>query len=274
MLETIPFIEYLTAWREIYDERYYAKSRTSIICINTEYPIDKLGRSIEFNRLLLRERLSMMPDSRVHQYIESLLRDLFSNYHDTRKEVGYYEEKTYLKDFLRRLMLAYYEAIILIIHITGYDLRISFSKRFIQEEKERGVYPDFIDMMNLYNDKYAYPNQPNRVEIKVPEKEKEHYPFDIDPLLMSRFYSMCNNDVFQTDIATFSDAIGKSDFSVIYQAKRTSKTKLRYLIYVLSRHIDNEQWYTKTAGSISKTPAQCSGANVPDGWKTEINAIK
>lgn len=84
MLETIPFIEYLTAWREIYDERYYVERETSIICINTEYPIDKLDRSIEINRLLLRERLSMMPDSRVHQYIESLLRDLFLNYHDAR----------------------------------------------------------------------------------------------------------------------------------------------------------------------------------------------
>lgn len=274
MLETIPFIEFLTAWEEIYDERYYVKSRSSIICINTEFHIDKLDNSIRYNRLLLRERLSMMPDSRVHQYIESLLRDLFSNYHDAIKELGYYEERTYLKDFLRKLTQSYYGAIILIIHIAGYDLRISFSKRFIQEEKERGVYPDFIDMMNLYNDKYAYPNQPNSVEIKVPEKKKEHYSFEIDPLLMSRFYRMCNNDVFKTDLSTFSDAISKGDFSVIYQAKDTLKTKTQYLIYVLSRHIDNEQWYTKTAGSINKTPAQCSGANVPEGWRKEINVIK
>lgn len=269
MPETIPFIQFLTAWKEIYDERYYVKSGISIICIDTEYSIDKLDSSIVFNRLLLRERLSMMPDSRVHQYIEGLLRDLFSNYHDIRKEIGYHEEGTYLKSFLRKLMGAYYGVILLIIYTAGRDLRIAFSKRFIQEEKKRGVYPDFIDAMDFCNDRYHL----NSCEIKELEK-REHDFFEIDPLLISRFFAMCNGNVYKTDMITFLEAINKADFSVIYSAKGTKKTKVQYLIYALSRHIDNEHWYTKTSESIKKTPTQCSGANVPDKWKKEINAIK
>ena len=105
-----------------------------------------------------------------------------------------------------------------------------------------------------------------KLDIKDIKKFTDVYDFCIETKVISEYIS--NLD--------FINATNNADFSQIYTnaEQENSKTKFKYIIYVLSFIIDNPEWYLLAAQNINTEPNKCSGANVPTVWKKQADALK
>lgn len=105
--------------------------------------------------------------------------------------------------------------------------------------------------------------------------------YKYDSTTITAVYNFCiNTDVFAGSITAtkFLEYIDCADLSRIYKERKTIKSKLKYIIYILSNIITNEDncdWYKVTATSVGATKGACSGANISDDkWKNAAKALK
>lgn len=97
----------------------------------------------------------------------------------------------------------------------------------------------------------------------------------IDQCYLRKVYDYVCDDAFKgISFKEFERCVVERNFSKIYNSEYAKASMIKYLIYVLSKHIDNESWYRDTAHSINTEPQKCSGASVPKQWRRELNAIK
>ena len=97
----------------------------------------------------------------------------------------------------------------------------------------------------------------------------------IDQCYLRKVYDYVCDDAFKgISFKEFERCVVERNFSKIYNSEYAKASMIKYLIYVLSKHIDNESWYRDTAHSINTEPQKCSGAPVPKQWRRELNAIK
>lgn len=92
-------------------------------------------------------------------------------------------------------------------------------------------------------------------------------------------YRYCiSTGVFDPNLSCmdFINCVQKTNFKKIYEAsgKNNTKSKCKYIIYIISRIMNSDEWYKKTANSINTEPNKCSGASVPAKWKKEAGALK
>ena len=97
----------------------------------------------------------------------------------------------------------------------------------------------------------------------------------IDQCYLRKVYDYVCDDAFKgISFKQFERCVVERNFSKIYNSEYAKASMVKYLIYVLSKHIDNESWYRDAAHSINTEPQKCSGASVPKQWRRELNAIK
>lgn len=94
---------------------------------------------------------------------------------------------------------------------------------------------------------------------------------------MTKVYDFCKNtSVFSLSCVKFLNAIQEADFKDIFNHKKTTKSKLQYIIYIINLMRDSsgmyipDKWYDDAVKSIGKKKGACSGANVgtrADEWK-------
>ena len=97
----------------------------------------------------------------------------------------------------------------------------------------------------------------------------------IDQCYLRKVYDYVCDDAFKgISFKEFERCVVERNFSKIYNSEYAKTSMIKYLIYVLSKHIDSESWYRDTAHSINTEPQKCSGASVPKQWRRELNAIK
>lgn len=97
----------------------------------------------------------------------------------------------------------------------------------------------------------------------------------IDQCHLRKVYDYVCDDAFKgISFKEFERCVVERNFSKIYNSEYAKASMIKYLIYVLSKHIDSESWYRDTAHSINTEPQKCSGASVPKQWRRELNAIK
>lgn len=91
---------------------------------------------------------------------------------------------------------------------------------------------------------------------------------------INEIYSFCiRTSVFQCTLQDFLNCISKANFSELFNDVETTKSKLKYTIYALSKVI-RDDWYKQSAQSLSLRPEHCSGVTISDeNWKTEIRGI-
>ena len=97
----------------------------------------------------------------------------------------------------------------------------------------------------------------------------------IEQWYLRKVYDYVCDDAFKgISFKEFERCVVERNFSKIYNSEYAKASIIKYLIYVLSKHIDNESWYRDTAHSINTEPQKCSGASVPKQWRRELNTIK
>lgn len=74
----------------------------------------------------------------------------------------------------------------------------------------------------------------------------------------------------------FIEEIKNANFTKIYanSEELNSKSKCKYIIYILSFLVQGKSWYQNAAHSINTEPNKCSGINVPYNWKEAANKLK
>ncbi|MDR3297475.1 MAG: hypothetical protein LBS94_04495 [Prevotellaceae bacterium] len=83
-----------------------------------------------------------------------------------------------------------------------------------------------------------------------------------------------------TSLEDFSRAVTHADFGMLYKHSDTLKTKLRYIIHVLSFHAslihakDTKKWYKAAAASIGVKPTRLTASNLPEDWKEKADKLK
>lgn len=93
---------------------------------------------------------------------------------------------------------------------------------------------------------------------------------------VAEIYDFCiKTNVFGNEITltNFTSSIDTANFKEIFSSSDVIKSKLKLVINALSYSL-NSDWYKQTATSIKSTPSKCSGANVSENWKNQLNAIK
>lgn len=92
----------------------------------------------------------------------------------------------------------------------------------------------------------------------------------IEQCYLRKVYDYVCDDAFKgISFKEFERCVVERNFSKIYNSEYAKASMIKYLIYVLSKHIDNESWYRDTAHSINTEPQKCSGASVPKQWRRE-----
>ncbi len=128
-------------------------------------------------------------------------------------------------------------------------------------------------ILNLKNDLTSETNNSNHARNEL-KKNK------LNIVLIDKIYNFCTEtkvlDENTVSIVDFINAVDSANFSIIYKhsKEQQSSTKMRYIIYVLSKSIVINDWFLNAAHSIDTEPSKCSGVNVPTRWKDEANAIK
>jgi hypothetical protein len=100
--------------------------------------------------------------------------------------------------------------------------------------------------------------------------------YEYDPAFCTAVYDFCITTRVFSGIthADFCACVAEANFAPIYNSEGRLAAKLKYIIYVLSRRMNNPQWYSDSAHSIDTEPNKCSGAGVPPEWKRQALAIK
>lgn len=91
---------------------------------------------------------------------------------------------------------------------------------------------------------------------------------------LHELYDFLIGDAF-TNISfkEFERCVAERDFSKIYNSRNALCSKIKYLIYVISR-VAGKEWYLDSAHSINTEPQKCSGASVPKLWRKALLAIR
>lgn len=92
-----------------------------------------------------------------------------------------------------------------------------------------------------------------------------------------KLHKFCLNDVFSERIADhdFLKYVKTADFSIINSDFNIRKAKLKYIIYSLSKLINDSEWYRNAAASVGVEPKGCSSksTSVPIEWKEKVDKI-
>lgn len=107
-----------------------------------------------------------------------------------------------------------------------------------------------------------------------PEKNAVSSPqicFKCDSEMIARVYEfLIDDNVLDCTAGEFMNAIEKANFKSIKPLHK-GKTKIKSLVYILSTDGKlGDVWYTNVTKSAGFIKDNCSGANVSDGWKTEL----
>jgi hypothetical protein len=108
----------------------------------------------------------------------------------------------------------------------------------------------------------------------------KHQQYILDTTKITEVYNFCvDTDVIDGSIISnvgFINAVNDANFKTIYAhaEQQKTKSKCKYIIYVLSKFVNNDKWYLNTAHSIDTEPNKCSGITVPADWKEQANSIK
>ena len=96
----------------------------------------------------------------------------------------------------------------------------------------------------------------------------------VSEAFLRKVYNIVNGDAF-ADISfnEFERCVAERDFSKIYNSKVVRCTKVKYVIYTISRAAGKE-WYIDAAHSINTEPQKCSGATVPKLWRKKLDSIR
>ncbi len=115
-----------------------------------------------------------------------------------------------------------------------------------------------------------------RPTIVAVESESPKSRYEYDPTFCTAVYDFCIATRVFSGIAhaDFCTCVAEANFAHIYNSEGRLAAKLKYMIYVLSRRMNNPQWYSDSAHSIDTEPNKCSGAGVPPEWKRQALAIK
>jgi hypothetical protein len=106
----------------------------------------------------------------------------------------------------------------------------------------------------------------------------KQYIFDISKI--TAVYSFCVKtkvlDGSAISNVDFINAVNEANFKTIHAhaEQQRSKSKCKYIIFLLSKFIVGGSWYLNTAHSINTEPNKCSGIGVPVRWKKEADTIK
>jgi hypothetical protein len=113
-------------------------------------------------------------------------------------------------------------------------------------------------------------------KVVATESESPTSLFEYDPTFCTKIYDFCiTTRVFRgITHSEFCTCVGEANFTPIYNSESRLAAKLKYIIYVISRRMNNPQWYSNSAHSIDTEPNKCSGASVPLEWKRQALAIK
>ena len=103
--------------------------------------------------------------------------------------------------------------------------------------------------------------------------------YDYDSDAITKVFNFCNSNAFRVfkgiTAHQFGECVATADFSAIHQSPDTGKTRLKYIISVLSHIVPGAGWYAAAAKSIGVTTSKCSGANFSsDEWKNAADALK
>jgi hypothetical protein len=111
-----------------------------------------------------------------------------------------------------------------------------------------------------------------------PNTETPRYSFSTSKI--TEIYNFCTDtEVLQNAVISnvdFINAVNVANFKAIYDhaQQRKSKSKCKYIIFILNKFVTGDGWYLNTARSINTEPTKCSGINVPPEWKKRADAIK
>ena len=99
-------------------------------------------------------------------------------------------------------------------------------------------------------------------------------------------YNFSINDIFiGIPLSDFLKCVESADFKDLYTTKGTVKSKLKYIIYILSHNVKDKEWsnwYRQAAASVGTEPRKCSGQNISEGkglfkgetWKQRADRLK
>ena len=96
----------------------------------------------------------------------------------------------------------------------------------------------------------------------------------ISEAYLRKVYDFINGDALENiSFKEFCRCAAERDFSRIYNSHGVRCSKIKYVIYVISR-IAGKEWYIDTAHSINTEPQKCSGASVPKLWRKKLDGIR
>ena len=127
---------------------------------------------------------------------------------------------------------------------------------------------DFVDKL--------FPTTPGKSlpDNALPSSNIQEFEYNSEKI--TAIHSFCNGTVFN-DISShqFGEYVAQANFRDLYEKEGTIKSKLKYIIYIISHSIDGEGWYKRAATSIGVTPSKCSGVNISnETWKKQANTLK
>ena len=145
----------------------------------------------------------------------------------------------------------------------------------IKKEAEEKIKRHEIELKDKIE---AIQEKANESGVGRPERNYEYNANKIE-----KIYDFCrrdgrNREVFKNTVTKtdFINAVASADFKNIFVKEGTVKTKLKYIICIVSYSIDTEanDWYKKAAESIGVTPSRCSGIYEYEDWRDEANGLK
>jgi hypothetical protein len=121
----------------------------------------------------------------------------------------------------------------------------------------------------------AEQQKPNANEVNA--SKPQQYAFD--PAKITAVYNFCiETNVLSNTISNvaFINAVNSANFKTIHDnaEQQRSKSKCKYIIFILSKFVAGNDWYLTTAHSINTEPNRCSGITVPLDWKNRADALK
>ena len=163
-----------------------------------------------------------------------------------------------------------------------YRLAELIEKNLLDKEQEDGCMFDRKEIHTLYKwikegaNVNALTSKAESNTNKASANNPQQYKLDIKKL--AKVYTFCiDTGVIDNSISNvdFINAASYADFKQIYAnaEQQKSKSKCKYIIFVISKFAGGE-WYLDTTNGIGIKPNKCSGANIPADWKRDADAIK
>ena len=108
------------------------------------------------------------------------------------------------------------------------------------------------------------------------DSREQNAVYEYNSERITKIYNFCNGTVFKNvSLHEFGEYVAQARFSALHTKKGTIKSKLKYIISIISHSVEGAGWYRQAATSVGTTPSKCSGANISDDtWKNQANALK